>query len=330
LCGETLPENPSPPDNADDEEPPEEAPGPEAARKRPRRATTPLVDRPVEPALIDEAPPPAKTSEPPKPIVDLGDFGAEAGGAPERSPPDRLEETAPVEPEEVPRVGAIPVPPRPAFAGREEAVLDFGEAWESDPAIEAPPVGERTDREAALEAGEAARDVVAVPETPPRRPRAGFWRRAAATLLDALFLAAVWWAVSLGLLAATGVLAAVRAQLPAVSGDPAALFQLVGSALSPHLPLFAVAQLVFFPAAVLYQPLCHALWGKTLGKKVLGLRLVTAGGGRVGLGRALARYLALMLSLAPFGLGCFWIAWDPGKQGWHDRLAGTAVIKERA
>ncbi len=330
LCGENLPENPPPAANADDGETPEEAPPPEAARARPRRATTPLIDGPVEPALIDEAPPAAKSVEAPKPILDLGDSEAAAGGARDFPPPDRLEETAPVEPEEVPGVGPIPVPPRPTFEEEEEAIPDFGEAREGEPATELPPVGELPEREEVREAGEAPGDTAAVPETPPRQVRAGFWRRTAATLVDALFLAAVYAAVSLGLLVATGILAAVRAQVPAVYGDPAALFQVVGSALSPHLALLAIAQLVFFVAAILYQPLCHALWGKTLGKKVLGLRLVTSDGGRVGPGRALARYLALMLSLAPFGLGCLWIAWDPGKQGWHDRLAGTAVIKERA
>jgi uncharacterized RDD family membrane protein YckC len=330
LCGEDLPENLPSANNADNGEALEKAAGPEAARARPHRATTPLIDGPVAPALIDEAPPPAKSVEAPKPALDLGDSEAKAGGAPDFPPPDRLEESAPVEPEEVPGLGSIPVPPRPAFEEQEEAVLDFGEARESEPATVPPPADELAEGEAVHEAAEAPGDTAAGPETLPRRARAGFWRRAVGTLVDLLFLAAAWLAASLGLLAATGVLAAVRPQLTAVSDDPAALFQVAGSALLPHLRLLAIAQLLLLAAVILYRPLCHTLWGKTLGKKVLGLRLVTSDDGRIGLGRALARYLALMLSLAPLGLGCLWIAWDRGKQGWHDRLAGTAVIKERA
>jgi uncharacterized RDD family membrane protein YckC len=41
----------------------------------------------------------------------------------------------------------------------------------------------------------------------------------------------------------------------------------------------------------------------------------------------LVRYLGYYLSLLPLGLGFLWIIWDPRKQGWHDKLAGTVVIR---
>jgi uncharacterized RDD family membrane protein YckC len=34
-----------------------------------------------------------------------------------------------------------------------------------------------------------------------------------------------------------------------------------------------------------------------------------------------------ILSLAVVGLGGLWILWDPDRQGWHDRIAGTYVVK---
>ncbi len=40
----------------------------------------------------------------------------------------------------------------------------------------------------------------------------------------------------------------------------------------------------------------------------------------------IGRYFAYVLSTLPLGLGFLWIAFDPKKQGWHDKLAGTAVI----
>ncbi|MFO1242555.1 MAG: RDD family protein [Rickettsiales bacterium] len=39
------------------------------------------------------------------------------------------------------------------------------------------------------------------------------------------------------------------------------------------------------------------------------------------------RYAAYILDVLPLGLGFFWIAWDKKKQGWHDKLAHTLVIK---
>ena len=41
-----------------------------------------------------------------------------------------------------------------------------------------------------------------------------------------------------------------------------------------------------------------------------------------------ARYIGYYVSLLPFGLGFIWIAFDARKQGWHDKIAGTVVIKE--
>ncbi len=39
------------------------------------------------------------------------------------------------------------------------------------------------------------------------------------------------------------------------------------------------------------------------------------------------RYLGYFVSLLPLGLGFLWIGWDRRKQGWHDKLARTVVIK---
>jgi uncharacterized RDD family membrane protein YckC len=41
----------------------------------------------------------------------------------------------------------------------------------------------------------------------------------------------------------------------------------------------------------------------------------------------ITRYLAYYISLIPFGLGFIWIGFDNRKQGWHDKIAGTVVIK---
>ena len=65
----------------------------------------------------------------------------------------------------------------------------------------------------------------------------------------------------------------------------------------------------------------------TLGGIICQLRLVRVDGGRIGFPDALVRGLTGIFSLAVFGLGFLWILKDPDKQAWHDRVAGTYVVK---
>ena len=68
----------------------------------------------------------------------------------------------------------------------------------------------------------------------------------------------------------------------------------------------------------------------TPGKMVIHARIVDAETlGKPTSGQLIGRYLAYYLSLLPFGLGFFWVGWDKRKQGWHDKLAGTVVIRDR-
>jgi uncharacterized RDD family membrane protein YckC len=46
-------------------------------------------------------------------------------------------------------------------------------------------------------------------------------------------------------------------------------------------------------------------------------------------GQQCGRYLGYFLAIIPFGLGLLWVAFDPKKQGWHDKLAGTIVVRPR-
>ena len=68
-------------------------------------------------------------------------------------------------------------------------------------------------------------------------------------------------------------------------------------------------------------------WQATPGKRLLGLRIVDATtGDRASMVQLLTRYLSYLISALPFGLGFLWIAIDPQRQGWHDKLAGTSVV----
>jgi uncharacterized RDD family membrane protein YckC len=66
----------------------------------------------------------------------------------------------------------------------------------------------------------------------------------------------------------------------------------------------------------------------TPGKMALGLKIVDARtGGAPTAGQAVLRYIAYYVSLLPLALGFFWIIWDERKQGWHDKIAKTYVVK---
>lgn len=67
--------------------------------------------------------------------------------------------------------------------------------------------------------------------------------------------------------------------------------------------------------------------GQTVGKKLLNIRVIDFnGGGPIGPGRALLRYVGRIISAIPCGLGYFWMLWDANKQTWHDKIAATVVV----
>jgi uncharacterized RDD family membrane protein YckC len=67
----------------------------------------------------------------------------------------------------------------------------------------------------------------------------------------------------------------------------------------------------------------------TPGKLVLGLRIVDADTGATPpLSRLVIRYVGYLVSAIPLGLGYLWAIWDPRRQGWHDKMAGTLVIRQ--
>ena len=71
--------------------------------------------------------------------------------------------------------------------------------------------------------------------------------------------------------------------------------------------------------------------GQTPGMRVLNIRAVDAAtGGRVDYSRAFIRYLIALVSGLVCYLGYLWMLWDPEKQTWHDKAAGTFVVPTSA
>ena len=66
----------------------------------------------------------------------------------------------------------------------------------------------------------------------------------------------------------------------------------------------------------------------TPGKMLTKLTIVDAkAGGRPSIGQFVIRYLGYYLAMLPLFLGIIWVGIDKRKQGWHDKLAGTVVIR---
>lgn len=132
---------------------------------------------------------------------------------------------------------------------------------------------------------------------------AGFWARVGAMLIDAVLLALI----SLPLL----LLIYGEEYLDSTDfiAGPA---DFVISWVFP-----AIAIIVFW-----------AYKSATPGKMVVHAKIVDEKSGKPpSVGQCIGRYFAYIISTIPLGLGYLWVAFDKKKQGWHDKLAGTVVIK---
>jgi uncharacterized RDD family membrane protein YckC len=106
----------------------------------------------------------------------------------------------------------------------------------------------------------------------------------------------------------------------------------VGRGLAHLLRPYDVVARAFLWAWVLVVPVsyfvvAHGSAGWTLGKRLVGARVVGAEGRPIGYPTALGRALAWVVAAMPAGLGLLVVAWRRDKRGWHDRLAGTRVVR---
>ena len=67
--------------------------------------------------------------------------------------------------------------------------------------------------------------------------------------------------------------------------------------------------------------------GTTIGGIICGLKVVRLDDRPVDWGVAVVRGLTAFLSLAVAGLGFVWVAFDNEKQSWHDKVAGTTIVR---
>ncbi|MET0333831.1 MAG: RDD family protein [Rhizobacter sp.] len=137
---------------------------------------------------------------------------------------------------------------------------------------------------------------------------AGFWLRTGAALIDAILIIAITYPI----------LYAIYGE--AYFSDDDTKSFIAGPA------DFLITYVAPALASILF-------WlGKqgTPGKLLLSMRVVDAQTGKtLSVGQCLGRYLGYIVAMVPLGLGIIWVGIDARKQGWHDKLAKTVVIRAK-
>lgn len=141
----------------------------------------------------------------------------------------------------------------------------------------------------------------------------GFGVRFVAFLIDSA------WALVAATLLAALILGQPDIDLKTISQDPAGTLTLLSGRVLLDLVTVAIMVVVFWMAR-----------SATPGKMVFSAVIADAKTlGMPSKAQLIVRYLGYYLSMFGLMLGFLWIAFDGRKQGWHDKLAGTVVIKKK-
>ena len=141
----------------------------------------------------------------------------------------------------------------------------------------------------------------------PHSRYAGFWIRTLAALVDSLLLALVLGPIIVA------IYGPEQLQAMAATGYGGGMVALLFNYLVPALVI-----IVFW----VYR-------SATPGKMLFRLEIVDARtGAQPSTAQFIGRYLGYYVSIIPLLLGIFWVAIDRRKQGFHDKLAGTVVIRK--
>lgn len=139
----------------------------------------------------------------------------------------------------------------------------------------------------------------------------GFWIRTVAYLIDTavLYLLAI-------ILSVVGIIALGVASSDLRELDEERIMGLM-------VPLYVFNTII----TIFYFTYFHGSLGQTPGKMLCRLKVVRVNGEPLGYGRAFLRWAGYLPSSLVFCLGFLWAAFDRHKQAWHDKIAGTYVVK---
>ncbi|HYW74637.1 MAG TPA: RDD family protein [Pyrinomonadaceae bacterium] len=138
---------------------------------------------------------------------------------------------------------------------------------------------------------------------------AGFWWRVLASLIDGVIIGAVFLPLGIGLGFGIG----------ASGADPDSVWMP-----AVNLGLNGFQILVSWLYCAILE---SSSWQGTVGKKVCGLRVTDLAGNRISFGRATGRHFGMILSVIICYVGLIMVAFTEKKQGLHDIMANTLVLK---
>ena len=145
----------------------------------------------------------------------------------------------------------------------------------------------------------------------------GFWRRLVAYAIDKIILYFISLFLFLTALLSLGLSGGVSLGSIAATGD-------LPRGMGFYFVVYATAT---FITDMIYYIWFHGSVGQTPGKMLLGLRVIQASGEKMTFGVAFLRWVGTIASSLFLLLGYLWVAIDGKKQGWHDKIAATAVIR---
>jgi uncharacterized RDD family membrane protein YckC len=171
----------------------------------------------------------------------------------------------------------------------------------------------------------APRAAAAAPPRPVKREAptvyvVGFWRRAIAALLDAAVV------IPLALLVTWLVSAATGVHLPPGHVKLVDIDLWIDLILATE-PALVMGLVLTAAIAVLYLLVFQITLGRTLGMRVVRIKIIDVYGERPSPARCAARCAGYIASLATLMLGFLWMGFDSEKRGLHDWIAGTYVIR---
>ncbi len=144
----------------------------------------------------------------------------------------------------------------------------------------------------------------------------GFWRRFFAFMIDEILLTAIGWTLFL----IGGTALSLGIQTREMIFDEEMFWGL-------SLKYVLLYQFLTALLSMAYFTYLHGTMGQTLGKKILGLKVMQETGETLRPGLAFLRWVGYIINAVCMNLGFIWIAYDGRKQGWHDKIAGTVVIR---
>jgi len=75
-----------------------------------------------------------------------------------------------------------------------------------------------------------------------------------------------------------------------------------------------------------YFTILHACLGQTIGKMIIGIKVVAVNNNPLSIGTAFLRWAGYFLSMLPFAVGFLWAVVEKDQSAWHDKLALTKVV----